>query len=136
MWAASCRTPALRVADQPASALVVHCHTSVATQSRLVPQHERPVQIVERAGGWTRLLLHVVAAALAIVGHAVDVVAGRRVRLGSENAAVGKDCHAVGVRQLDPFDGVGISRHVPLVDLYRADSRQEREVPVTIRRWI
>ena len=93
-----------------------------------VPRHEVPVQHVERAGIGTRLLLHVVTAAAAVVAHAVDVGATRDVRLGCHHAAVAPGGHARDIRQRHPFVAVGEAGPEPARECRRCDAEQRREV--------
>lgn len=67
-------------------------------------------------------------AAAAIVRHAVDVGARGRIGLGRHHPAIGMDGHAVGVRQFHPFEGVGVDREVPGVDLGGRDAGEQREI--------
>ena len=103
-------------------------HAGIAADLRAVTRDEIPIERVEGTGLRPGPLLHVVLAAAAIVGHAVDVGAARRIGLGGEQAAIGELAHAHRVRQLDPLIGVGIDRQIPFVQFVRIDPRQQREI--------
>ena len=87
-----------------------------------------PVEKVERTGVGADTLFHVIAAAPAIIGHLVDVIAAGRIGLGRQHAAVGELTHAQGVRRLDPLISVGVHRQIPFVNLMRFDTGQHGEI--------
>jgi hypothetical protein len=93
-----------------------------------MPVQEGPVQGGERAGLGTDALGRTVAAALAVVAHAVDVLPAGNVGFAGEAAAVGVQRHAGHVGQLHPLDGVHIDRQVPVGHRARVDLRQQREL--------
>ena len=62
------------------------------------------------------------------VAHLEEVIRAADVGLGGDEAAVGVHDHAVRIRQLDPFVGVGVNREVPFLDLARVHARQQGEI--------
>jgi len=93
-----------------------------------VPRDEIPIEKIEGASSRTGPLFHIVTAAAAIVRHAVDIGAARRIRLGSQQSAVGELAHAQRIGQLDPFIGIGIDGEIPAVEFGGIDPRQQREI--------
>ena len=102
-------------------------HARVAGQRGLVVHQEVPVQRGERAGAVARALGGVVAAALAVRAHALDVLAGGHRGFAGHQAAVGVLAHAQRVRQLHPLDGIDVDRQVPGMHLLRLHAEHQRE---------
>ena len=113
----------------PVERPVHHSHPRIAAKPVTVADQEIPVEIVERARLLAVLPRHLVAAAGAIVGHAVDIGPARGIGLAGQIAAIGEQHHARYIRQLDPFIGVGIDHKIPFIHVARVDAGQKREIP-------
>ena len=81
----------------------------IAAQTLLVPSQEIPIKGIEWAGIRTSALLGVVAAALAVAAHPIDVIAAGGVRLAGQHAAIGKHPHAEHVGLHHPV--VAVNEH-------------------------
>ena len=91
---------------------------------------EVPVECRERTGAFAFAQRRVVAAAGAVSGtHALDVFAGRHIRLAGHQPTIGVLAHAQRVGQLDPLDRIDIDREVPRMHLARLDAEHQRVQP-------
>ena len=81
----------------------------ITAQSLLVASQEIPIERVEGTGIRSSALLRVVAAALAVAAHPIDVIAAGGVRLAGQHAAIGKQPHAEHVGLHHPV--VAINEH-------------------------
>mmetsp|Transcript_50960 Transcript_50960/g.119506 ORF Transcript_50960/g.119506 Transcript_50960/m.119506 type:complete len:550 (-) Transcript_50960:44-1693(-) len=111
---------------QPVRVLHLQGHARVARQPLGVAQQEVPVQRGEGAGPVADALGRVVAAALAMRAHALDVFAGGDIGLAAHQAAVGVLAHAQGVGQFHPLDRIHVHREIPGVHLAGLHAQHQR----------
>ncbi|MNV56101.1 hypothetical protein D3C71_1483700 [compost metagenome] len=97
-------------------------------KTRAIAFQEAPVETVERTGAIAALGLHVIATSAAIVAHALNIGAGGGIGLGPDDPAVREGGHAPRVRHLHPLIGVGIDRHVPVIDRVRMNAQHHGQI--------
>ena len=107
---------------------VGHGEPGIIRKAVSLPDQKLPVEVVERAGVLTRLLLHVVCAPRTKVRHSINVGAGRGIGLGRHLAAIRKNGHSQSVRHLNPLEGVGVDGQIPALDIARGDACQQGEI--------
>ena len=100
----------------------------IAAQAVAVTYQEVPIKRIERAGVICGAFAHLVGAATTIIGHALDVLAARTVRLGPHVAAVCMHDHTKCVGQLHPVERVHVDGQVPLTYLTRRDTCEQGEI--------
>ena len=101
-----------------------HAHTWMSTEFHLVPDHEIPVQAVERTAVQLGTGFDIVATVLAVIRHLMDVIARSRIGFAGHQAAIGMHHHAQRIRQFYPCIGISIDRQIPLADLLRVYTSQ------------
>ena len=89
-----------------------------------MPGQKIPIQSGERTGIVSGGFAGFIAAAFAVIAHAIDVVTGGGVGFGGHDAAVAVLAHAERVRQRYPVDGVDEHRHMPLMEFAGYDAQQ------------
>ena len=70
----------------------------MSTECLLIPDHEIPVQAIERTAIWFDASFDIVATVLTVIGHLMDVIARGRIGFAGHQAAIGMHYHAQGVR--------------------------------------
>ena len=75
-----------------------HAHTWMSTECRFMPDHEIPVQAVERTAVWFGTGFDIVATVLAVIRHLMDIIARSPIGFAGHQAAIGMHHHAQGVR--------------------------------------
>ena len=89
--------------------------------------HEVPKQAVEGAAVRADLLLHLVATALAVVRHAVDVGSRGRIGLGGEGG-IGSQRHPMHIGKLHPLVGIDKARPEPVGELNGTNAEHQAEI--------
>ena len=87
-----------------------HAHTWMGTECRFMPDHEIPVQAVERTAVRLGTGFDIVATVLTVIGHLMDVIARSGIGFAGHQSAIGMHHHAQRIRQFYPCIGIGIDR--------------------------
>ena len=124
--AAICR---LLVFTHPVPVSKYRAEPRIAAQLVLIAVEKVPVKTVEGAAIGPGLVLHIIAAITAIIGHAVDIGAARRIGFRSQKSAIGKLRHADHIGGFDPFIGIGVHGEIPFVQFKWIDAGQKRKCP-------